>query len=211
MTWDPDNYGTEGPLNIGFQGKVVASNPSFMKALEAIDVHVVKDQNGGSPVGIKQGTMNLDANFFRSSSYDSYYMAAKNRTNLTVLNRAIVARINFDEATYGSEEIRATGVTFIDDYSGVFHNISCTKEVILSAGAFHSPHLLKISGIGPKDELDKFEIVPLVINENVGHGMKDHTAFSVIHEVKAEFADIASTTDMINVGLSRSSQPWQES
>lgn len=198
MTWDPNNYGTKGPLKIGFQGRVVTSNPSFMKALSAIDVPVVKDQNGGSPVGIKQGTMTLDENFFRSSSFDSYYMAAKNRTNLTVLNRAIVTRINFEESTYGSEEVRAIGVTFIDDYSSVFHNISCKNEVILSAGAFHSPFLLKISGIGPKDELEKFDIEPLVVNENVGMNMKDHTAFSVIHEVKQEFADEASTTDMIN-------------
>lgn len=205
MTWDPNAYGTEGPLKIGFQGKVVASNPSFMKALEAINVTVVKDQNSGSPVGIKQGTMTLDENWHRSSSYDSYYMAARNRTNIVVLPRAIVARIIFDtkgEMTYSttntSSEVHAVGVTFIDNESGVFHNVSCTKEVILAAGAFHSPFILKQSGIGPVEELERYGINVVVPNENVGEHMQDHTAFSVIHAVKPEFASIASTTDMVN-------------
>ncbi|SMQ53215.1 unnamed protein product [Zymoseptoria tritici ST99CH_3D7] len=145
MTWNPDNYGTEGPLKIGFQGYVPASNPGFMNATAAIGIPVVQDQNGGSPIGVKQGTMTLDENFER-----------------------------------------------------IFHNISCSNEVIVSAGAFHSPFLLKQSGIGPQDELDKYGIPVVVANENVGHHMQDHTSFSVIYSVKPEFADIASTTDMVN-------------
>lgn len=198
MTHNPDNYGTDGPLKIGFQGKVVASNPSFMRALSALGVYPVKDQNGGSPVGIKQGTMTLDENFMRSSAYDSYYMRSKDRSNLSVLSRAIVARLIFNETTLGTDEVRAIGVTFVDDISGVFHNVSCTKEVVLSAGAFHSPFILKQSGIGPSQELEEFGITPIVVNENVGMHMQDHTSFSVVHAVKPEFADVASTTDMVN-------------
>lgn len=116
-----------------------------MKALEAINIPVVKDQNGGSPVGVKQGTMTLDENFMRSSSYDSYYMQAKDRENLDVLNRAIVSRIIFDEkpnghadeSAQGPHQPRATGVTYVNNYSGVFHNVTCSKEVILAGGAFH--------------------------------------------------------------------------
>jgi choline dehydrogenase len=67
MTWDPNNYGLDGELKIGFQGRVVASNPSFMKAVSAIGIYPVHDQNGGNPIGIKQGTMTLDADFMRSS------------------------------------------------------------------------------------------------------------------------------------------------
>ncbi|KAH5111843.1 hypothetical protein HBH71_165280 [Parastagonospora nodorum] len=196
MTWDPANYGTEGPLKIGFQGYVVRSNPSFMNATSAIGIPVVKDQNGGNPIGIKQGTMTLDENFERSSSYDSYYKAAKGRTNLNVRDRAVVARIIFDDKTLGTDEVHAVCVTFIED--GIFHNISCSKEVILSAGAFHSPFILKQSGIGPQDELDRYGIPVVVANDNVGNHTQDHTAFSVIYSVKPEFADVASTTDMFN-------------
>ncbi|KAF2213023.1 hypothetical protein CERZMDRAFT_67259 [Cercospora zeae-maydis SCOH1-5] len=148
MTWDPNNYGTKGPLKVGFQGYVPASNPSFMNATAAIGLQVVHDQNGGSPIGIKQGT--------------------------------------------------AIGVNFIDDTSGIFHNVSCSKEVIISAGAFHSPFILKQSGIGPADELNKFGIPVVVANDNVGENMHDHTSFSVVHAVKPEFADVASTTDLVN-------------
>ncbi|EAT86669.2 hypothetical protein SNOG_05605 [Parastagonospora nodorum SN15] len=175
MTWDPANYGTEGPLKIGFQGYVVRSNPSFMNATSAIGIPVVKDQNGGNPIGIKQGTMTLDENFERSSSYDSYYKAAKGRTNLNVRDRAVVARIIFDDKTLGTDEVHAVGVTFIED--GIFHNISLLE----------GSHPLRGYGI------------PVVVaNDNVGNHMQDHTAFSVIYSVKPEFADVASTTDMVN-------------
>ncbi|EGP85428.1 uncharacterized protein MYCGRDRAFT_95038 [Zymoseptoria tritici IPO323] len=115
MTWNPDNYGTEGPLKIGFQGYVPASNPGFMNATAAI----------GIP--------------------------------------ATVVRIIFDEATIGTDEAHAVGVTFVE--AGIFHNISCSNEVIVSAGAFHSPFLLKQSGIGPQDELDKYGIPVVVVND----------------------------------------------
>lgn len=59
--------------------------------------------------------------------------------------------------------------------------ISCSakKEIIVSAGAFQSPQLLMVSGIGPKAQLSKFNIDPVVINENVGQGMQDHIFFGV--------------------------------
>ncbi|GIZ37153.1 hypothetical protein CKM354_000061100 [Cercospora kikuchii] len=202
MTWDPNNYGTKGPLKIGFQGYVPESNPSFMNATEAIGLQVVEDQNGGNPIGIKQGTIHADEKFERSSSYDSYYQAAKDRPNLDVLERAIVSRIIFapnDNSSYSDfSEPEAIGVTFIDGTSGIFHNVSCNNEVIVSAGAFHSPFILKHSGIGPADELTEFGIPVVVGNENVGENMHDHTSFSVIHAVKPEFADVASTTDLVN-------------
>ncbi|KAK4500954.1 hypothetical protein PRZ48_006760 [Zasmidium cellare] len=197
MTWDPDAYGTEGPLKIAFQGKVPASNPWFMNAMSAIGVHPVKEQNNGSPVGIRQGTMTLHENFLRSSSYDSYYKASQGRPNLNVLDRAPVSHIIFDEESCsGNQSIHAVGVVFLDTPSGAFHNVSCKSEVILAAGAFHSPYILKISGIGPKEELEQYGITPTLVNENIGNNMIDHTAFSVIQEVKPEFATIASIEDM---------------
>jgi choline dehydrogenase len=198
MTWDPDAYGTEGPLKIGFQGWVPASNPAFMNATSAIGIYPTHDLNNGSTLGVKQGTMTIDENFLRSSSYDSHYMASQGRSNLNVMDRAIVARIIFDQDSIssGNQSVEAVGVTFLDDPSGVLHNVSCKNEVILAAGAFHSPFILKQSGIGPQDELEQFGITPIVVNENVGHNMQDHTSFSVIHEIKPEFGDIASTQDM---------------
>lgn len=197
MTWDSENYGTEGPLKIGFQGYVSASVASFMNATSAVGLSIVHDQNGGSPVGVKQGTMTIDENFERSSSYDSYCQAAKHRTNLNVRDRAVVTQVIFDEETLGSDEVHAIGVSFMD--SGIFHNISCSKEVIISGGAFHSPYILKQSGIGPQEELEEYGVTVVVANENVGHHMQDHTSFSVIFAVKPEFADIAGNTDMVKL------------
>jgi choline dehydrogenase len=119
-----------------------------------------------------------------------------------------VVRIILDPATSGPNgTVHARGVTFIDNASGLFHNVSCSKEVILAAGAFHSPFILMQSGIGPEEELRKYNIERMVVNENVGRHMQDHTSFSVVHAVKPEFADIASTSDMVSLLLLFSPPP----
>lgn len=140
-----------------------------MNATSAIGIQPTFEQNSGNPVGVKQGTMTLDENFLRSTSFDSYYKQAIGRPNFQVLDRSIVSNVIFDEdSCKNGATPRAVGVTFLDQPSGIIHNISCKNEVILSGGAFHSPFILKQSGIGPKKELEEFGITPIVVNENVG-------------------------------------------
>ncbi len=141
-TWEPAEY-SDGPLQISFQGYVPASNVPFIKACnETAHTPILKDLNAGNNRGVKQGTTTTDAKFIRSSSYDSYYMRAKDRPNLSVLIRSPVLEVTFDGK---GESLTATGVTFLDESTGLVHNITAKKEVILSAGAFHSPALLMVS------------------------------------------------------------------
>ncbi|OAL55282.1 glucose-methanol-choline oxidoreductase-like protein [Pyrenochaeta sp. DS3sAY3a] len=194
-TYTPSAYGT-GPLNLGFQGYVPPSTDGFIVAAsEALNIPVVEDLNTGNAVGIKHGTATLDDRLRRSSSYDSFYEQAKNRTNLKVLHDAPVTGIVLDSPAEDSNSTalpRAIGVSYINQRTGFSSQARARNEVIVSMGAFHSPQLLMVSGIGPAAELEKVGVEPVVVNENVGQHLNDHSVFSIM----ARALDNASTTDM---------------
>lgn len=68
----------------------------------------------------------------------------------------------------------ATGIEFAPDAQGARQTIKATREVILSAGAIHTPQLLKLSGIGPAAELQSFGIQNLMNMAGVGSNLQDH-------------------------------------
>ncbi|KAI3455557.1 hypothetical protein Pfo_012220 [Paulownia fortunei] len=101
-------------------------------------------------------------------------LASANPEKLHVLVHATVQKIEFD--TTGKRP-RAVGVIFKDE-NGKTHKAILSKrsvsEIIVSSGAIGSPHLLVLSGIGPKAELEKFNISVVLDNEFVGKGMSDN-------------------------------------
>ncbi|KAL2285965.1 hypothetical protein FJTKL_07223 [Diaporthe vaccinii] len=188
QTYDASAYG-DGPLQLSYQGYVTDSNVGFMRALEAVNVPVVNELNTGNATGVKQGLGTLDNRLRRSSSFDSFYRQAQNRSNLDVLFNAPVSELVLDT---DGDTPAATGVVFVDQNTGLIHQVSASKEVILSMGAFHSPQLLMLSGIGPQSELEAFGITPLIVNENVGRNLNDHSVFSIMATARPE----SSTTEM---------------
>ncbi len=88
------------------------------------------------------------------------------RPNLSVITDALVTKILFDENK------KAIGVEFIKD--GQKHTMAANKEVILAAGTYNTPKILKLSGVGPASELEKHNI-PLVADvPGVGENLRDH-------------------------------------
>ncbi|KAL8334434.1 hypothetical protein RB598_008941 [Gaeumannomyces tritici] len=192
-TWDPSAY-SDGPLQLAFQGYVPPSTVGFMQAVsEALQIPIVKDYNMGNSTGVKQGTGTLDGDLMRSSAYDSYYKQAAGRENLDVLFHAPVWQILTEGTSDASSKPKATGVAFMDHPSGMVYEAKAAKEVIVSMGAFNSPQILMVSGIGPKSQLDKFAIKPIVVNENIGQHLNDHSVFSIMALSTPEF----STTEMM--------------
>ncbi|PSN75402.1 glucose-methanol-choline oxidoreductase-like protein [Corynespora cassiicola Philippines] len=195
-TWDPSAYGG-GPLELGFQGYVPESTKGFVQACsEAANIPIVQDLNLGNGIGVKHGTATLNSMLRRSSSYDSFYQQARNRTNLRVLHDAPVTGIAFEESSSGNSTSggrpRAIGVSYIEQRTGFVRQARARNEVILSMGAFHSPQLLMVSGIGPQSELERVGVTPLYVNENVGRNLNDHSVFSIMARANPE----ASTTEM---------------
>ncbi|KAF9884896.1 hypothetical protein FE257_000963 [Aspergillus nanangensis] len=183
QTWEPAAYG-DGPLNVGYQGHVVPSNPAFIEACSSIGIPIVKDLNSGSGVGAKQGTAAVAPQYRRGSAYD-FYEHARGRPNLKVMHDAPAQRLVFD-SPHGKGSPRCTGVVFMDNIEGVFRTAAAKKEVILSLGAVQSPQLLMVSGIGPRETLTSAGIPPLVANENIGQHFMDHHVFSIMVKTNPE-------------------------
>jgi choline dehydrogenase len=71
---------------------------------------------------------------------------------------------------------------------GARQSLRATREVILAAGAFNSPQILKLSGIGPAEELARFGIPVLVDLQGVGRNLQDRYEVTVVTRMKRDFA-----------------------
>ncbi len=105
------------------------------------------------------------------------------RPNLTVISRALACRILVEDG-------RATGLRY--RHRGRVHEIRARREVILSAGSFGSPHLLKLSGIGPAEELVALGIPPVRDLPGVGENLQDHLDYII--------AETSKRDDVVSLG-----------
>ncbi|XP_017461645.1 PREDICTED: glucose dehydrogenase [FAD, quinone]-like, partial [Rhagoletis zephyria] len=163
-------HGRGGPLTVQRSTWIGQLAKAFLLSVQQLG-HRVLDFNGASQLGfaIPQSTMRRGG---RCSAAKAYLNSIRGRDNLHVLTYAFVTRILFKNGNYGKGGVpEATGVTF--DRFGERHNVYAHKEVIISAGAIKSPHLLMLSGIGPRRELERFGI-PVLADLPVGRNLQDH-------------------------------------
>lgn len=109
----------------------------------------------------------------RCNSVVAYILPGLERPNLTIKMKAQVTRLLL-------EGKRVVGVEYVQD--GTVHQVRAEKEVIVSAGAFASPKLLMISGIGPADHLKSHDIEVVVDLPGVGQNLQDHTLVRMGYE-----------------------------
>lgn len=107
----------------------------------------------------------------RCSTKKAFLDPIMGRRNLDIITSAFVKKIIFDEKK------RAKAVVF--DYKGQTVTVAVRREVILSAGAINSPQILMLSGIGPREELEKHEI-PVISDIPVGKNLQDHVATTAL-------------------------------
>jgi choline dehydrogenase len=101
----------------------------------------------------------------RASTARTYLRPALKRPNLQLVTHALVHRILFDGK-------RATGIEF--SRGGAVERAEAAGEVILSAGAVGSPHILQLSGVGDPDHLAKIGVAVVHEARGVGRNMQDH-------------------------------------
>lgn len=89
--------------------------------------------------------------------------------------------------------------------SGPVYTLDATNEIILSAGAVNTPHLLMLSGIGEKAHLSKFKIKTIVNSPMVGKNLQDHVVLTNVWSVNATFTfdDVARNSSIAQAYLSQ--------
>lgn len=149
--------------------------------LNEIGIPTIQDFNSGFLLGCQYCSTTIDpANEKRESSQTSFLSEAASAglDNLKIFTLTMAKSIVFDA------DKKATGVKV--ETALLPYILKATKEVIVSAGAFQSPQLLMVSGVGPSDQLQKFNI-PVEANlPGVGQNMQDHIFFGPSYRVKVE-------------------------
>lgn len=157
-------HGVGGPLNVADLRSPYAASHAFVEAGAQAGFLRTPDFNGAQQegVGLYQVTQK---NGERCSAAKAFLTPVLQRPNLTVITQAYATRILFQGK-------RAVGVTY--HKGGKTHELQVGREVLLSAGALQSPQLLMLSGVGPRDELNRHGIPVVHELPGVGHNLQDH-------------------------------------
>jgi 4-pyridoxate dehydrogenase len=165
-TWqDGENpwRGGAGPLGTEWAKTQDPLYDAWIEAGKTSGFPQTEDYNGKQQEGFGRGQFTI-RDGWRSSSARAFLRPAKSRPNLTVKVGAHTTRVLLQ----GS---RATGIEYVKH--GKVERVTAAREVILSAGAFNTPQLLMLSGIGPADHLNTMGIKP-VVDLPVGKNLQDH-------------------------------------
>jgi len=157
-------HGQGGPLNVCDPRYVSEVSRRFLAAAEACGLPVIGDYNGQTQFGacLFQVTQKGGE---RCSAAKAYVTPNLKRPNLTVLTHTTTSKILFDGR-------RATGVEV--NMADQKVTLKAIREVVLSAGAFGSPQLLMLSGIGPGAHLQAMGLRVLQDLPGVGENLQDH-------------------------------------
>ena len=165
-----DFHGVGGPLPVSDSRHADPLSSAFVAAAAETGIPVNPDFNGASQEG---------AGFFqtttrrgrRASTAVAYLRTAKARANLQVETSALAQRILFEGRRASAVEYRK---------AGSLRTARARKEILVSGGAYNSPQLLQLSGVGPAELLRKHGIDVVLDAPGVGHDLQDHMQVRVV-------------------------------
>ena len=156
--------GRDGPVAISAPPGENPIGAAFVEAGREAGYETTEDINGFRQEGFGRFPMNA-ALGYRSSTARAYLRPAAARPNLHIMTGCVVDRVRLSRG-------KAEGVDMRRD--GRPETLNAVREVVLSAGAFNSPKLLMLSGIGPADQLSEHGIDVVRDLPGVGENLMDH-------------------------------------
>jgi len=164
--------GGAGPVGTEFAKTTDPVYDAWLDAARAAGFPVTEDYNGRQQEGFGRGQYTI-RDGYRSSAATAYLKPARKRPNLDVVTGALATRVLM-------RGTRATGVEYVRGIRETVR-VSADREVILSGGAFNTPPLLMLSGIGPAEHLRATGIKP-VVDLPVGKNLQDHLAVIIFFQ-----------------------------
>lgn len=172
-------HGVGGPLKISHLGHTSPMTRTYVKTLQGMGIPYNPDFNGADQfgVGFMQHTIDWKTRK-RSSAVDAFLAPVMNNPKLTIETGATVTRIRMDGD-------RVVAVDYVQ--GGGRKTAEAGVEVILAAGAYQTPKLLMISGIGPEEHLKQHGIATKLALPGVGKNLQDHYECPVVATTKGAF------------------------
>ena len=164
QTYTDSLHGNKGPLYVSDSRSDHPVANAFVNAAKALGHKINHDCNGAEQEGIGRYQV-TQKDGLRCSAAKAYLAPVRYRNNLTVLTDTQVTKLIIEQG-------QCVGVEAISKGRGI--SLRAQKEVILCAGAFTSPQLLLLSGIGPKDKLAPHGIEQVLDLPGVGENLQDH-------------------------------------
>ncbi|EPS36375.1 hypothetical protein H072_10091 [Dactylellina haptotyla CBS 200.50] len=166
----PASHGNSGPIKTGFPDWYTSITEAWPRTFANRGLGVNGDPKDGLALGGYTNLLNLDlSTHTRSYAATGYYAPNAGRPNLHLFTGSLVRKVLF--TTQGGSKV-ASGVQFVKN--GTTTTLQATKEVIIAAGAFGSPQILELSGIGKTSLLNQHSIPVVFNNPNVGENLQDH-------------------------------------
>ena len=191
LTFGADDFhGGDGPIPVRRYTKdeVLPVPLRFWETCLAAGYPEAPDQNHPEAEGVGPRPLN-NVDGVRMSTNLTYLSMARHRLNLTIRANVLAHRILFDGDRAIGIEAESGGDVF-----QVFGD-----EIILSGGAINSPHLLMLSGVGPREHLESFGISVVHELPGVGENLRDHPAAFMLY--KANVEDPPEGAPSIQVGM----------
>ncbi len=195
-----DYHGTDGPMPVRRRQSGAWSDiqKAFHEACISEGFSVCEDTNGADPSGVGVSPSN-NVDGIRMSAAMTYLNPMRHRLNLTVRGSVAVRRVLFNGLKAVGVEVESGGEVFTIE----------ADRVVLCAGAIKSPHLLMLSGIGPKDQLQEFGIPQVHELSGVGQHLWNHLSSNVVFKVK-DGVTVSGETDGVHFCLHYTSEGSSE-
>ena len=170
-------HGDHGPIYVKrkhvFDAQLSAPEQALLKAVTMLGLPRFDDQNEPNPYGIAPTARNIKDGK-RQSSAIAYLGPARARRNLAIIGDAQVTSLILSGKTVSGVRYRIAGN----------EHTATADKVVLSAGVYHSPQILMLSGIGPRDELERHGISVVHRLDGVGENYQDHPVVTMTLKAK---------------------------
>ncbi|KAJ6206013.1 hypothetical protein PSV09DRAFT_2376419 [Bipolaris maydis] len=173
ISWDDSVRGRGGPLQYGYANYNYPGSGQWWSAARSAGMEPIRDPSSGVNVGLFWVPTALDPKTqTRCSARVARYDRVSTRSNYHILVEHQVAKILFNGT-------RAIGVQYRGSPGQNKSTVLASKEIIVAAGAIHTPQILQLSGVGPEPVLQSLGIPIVASLPGVGTNFQDHASINV--------------------------------